>query len=259
MSLDCDNVCENLRFLAYSKNRQSHCSDALQIRLTELRDLLKHCGNFCCPTVSTLSTAAGGGVCVVIGSQAPVNKTIVYRSRDGIFVNENDVPTTEGVVDAAGDPGPLIGNFTNPFDTKALLVIDCIGYAEVDTYIPHEQQRRSMMFTFSETLNQSVPLYYNPDTERAIKFSGDPSRLFLAVNDVQASAFKYELGYDRGISIDSASGQIQMFLDPGETKTIYGQWFAYFLNGETGTDKFSTLHGDMQMRALIFPNAIDNG
>lgn len=259
MSLDCDNVCEDLRFLAYSKDAGSTCSKAQQVRLNKVRDLLKHCGDFCCPTVATYTESAGGGVCVGMSSDAPVGETIVYRSRDGVFVNSSGVPTSYGIINVSGTPGPLIGNFTNPFDTKALLVVDCLAYAEVNTYIPETTQRRSMMFTFSDQLGQPVPLFYDPDVGRSIRFSKDPAKVFLAVNDLQASAFKYEVAYAPGVAIDSRSGQIQVFLEPGETKTIYGQWFAYFYNNQTATGEISVMHGEMQMRALIFPNAIDNG
>lgn len=259
MSLDCDNVCEELRIIAYSKDRQSACSKAEHLSLSKLRDLLKHCGGFCCPTVSTSLVSAGGGVCVAMSSSAPKDKAVIYRSRDGLFVDESDMQATEGVVSAQGTVGPLIGNFTNPFDTQALLIVDCMGYAEVNTYIPHEQQRRAVMFAFSDTLNQSVPLFADPDINRAIRFNNNPSKLFLAVSDLQGSSFEYALGYAEGTAIDSRSGQIQMFLEPGETKTIYGQWFAYFLNGEGGEGKVSVIHGEMIMKSLIFSNAINFG
>lgn len=248
----CDNLCRRFRFIGYYDDPDSICPVSMQLDMAELIKTLKHCGDFCCPTVASALSQVGGGTCVVV-KETSEEYTIVRMRDTKVISGPGKIFGPDGVTPIPPTPIYIRADVTNPFSETSLLDVTVKCGLLVD-----QNTMASGFYIVSENLSET-PVDYGDVLKHFENIllvettggTGGASHATL-LTPMDENSF-----FGRTVANNGFLMKYRRLLEPGETVTLYSQAFVKVKTVPGAVKNFCYFHSDMVMSGNIHRGYIE--
>ena len=211
------------------------------------------------PTVVFNNAGAnyGGGICAQVFSDpnTPVGELLILQSRN------NQILTNNGHAISSAPNAVVVAVVENPFDVPSLCELMLVGHANQGAT---DTPATGFSFLLSENVNAPPPPYTGlsgrPIMPNASYVQLNPRQIsgywgFPEVTDPEAPFHPVPVG----VNETAGPAMLTIQLQPRETRTFYGQWWAFIPNPFSTPDGpfIATLHGAMYLSYKVTRGGIN--